>query len=504
MKITHYRLPCPICSSSDAYHIYEDGHGYCFSCEGFVPSKSMTTDNNSFTFEFIPWRGLTKETMEKYRAATKIDANGNPVAVGFRYPNGAVKIRKIATKEFSSSGDMSNATLFGKDIFSAGSSRSITITEGELDAMSIYQATGYPAVSIRSSSSANKDCHSEIEYLNSFEKVYIATDSDDKGKKAAKVIASLFQTPKVYIVKFSKYKDANDYLQNGESEELKRIWWNAPLYVPDEIVSSYSEIDAIIDKSETKAGVAYPFPTLNTMTFGMRPKEAILFTALEGIGKTEILRAIEFKLLKETDHNIGVLHLEEDDARTIKGWVGYEVQEPVHLPTTRISNTEVKTIYRNITGRDNRVFLSSHFGSDDPDVILGTIRLLVAGYGCKYIFLDHISLVISGLREEDERKQLDYISTQLAMMCQELDFTLVFVSHVNDDGLTRGSRNISKIAHIWVHLSRDKTAEQEVERNTTYLTIQKNRPTGRTGPAGKLFFDPTTYILSEVTNELPV
>ena len=25
--------PCPECESSDAYTLYDDGHGYCFSCE---------------------------------------------------------------------------------------------------------------------------------------------------------------------------------------------------------------------------------------------------------------------------------------------------------------------------------------------------------------------------------------------------------------------------------------------------------------------------------------
>jgi hypothetical protein len=32
MKILEQHIPCPMCSSSDAYCIYSDGHGYCFSC----------------------------------------------------------------------------------------------------------------------------------------------------------------------------------------------------------------------------------------------------------------------------------------------------------------------------------------------------------------------------------------------------------------------------------------------------------------------------------------
>src|SRR5690606_12201036 len=126
---------------------------------------------------------------------------------------------------------------------------------------------------------------------------------------------------------------------------------------------------------------------------------------------------------------------------------------------------------------------------------------LVANCGCKYIFLDHISIVVSGLVEEDERKALDKISTQLAMLANDLEFALILVSHVNDHGQTRGSRNISKVAHKWIHLDRDITAADEDERNTTYVTVKKNRGGHETGPAGKLFFDPETYMMTEKVDD---
>ena len=83
------------------------------------------------------------------------------------------------------------------------------------------------------------------------------------------------------------------------------------------------------------------------------------------------------------------------------------------------------------------------------------------------------------------------------MMVKELDCALIVVSHVNDDGLTRGSRNISKIADIRIDLKRDLTTSDPVVRRTTHLTVSKNRFCGRTGPAGELLFDPSTYSLEE-------
>jgi hypothetical protein len=83
------------------------------------------------------------------------------------------------------------------------------------------------------------------------------------------------------------------------------------------------------------------------------------------------------------------------------------------------------------------------------------------------------------------------------MLVQSLNFGLV--SHVNDDGNTRGSRKFSKIAHTWIHLDRDIVAETEEARNTTYLQRCKNRFVHGMGPAGLLVFDPSTYMVSERT-----
>jgi hypothetical protein len=119
------------------------------------------------------------------------------------------------------------------------------------------------------------------------------------------------------------------------------------------------------------------------------------------------------------------------------------------------------------------------------------------------VLLDHITLGCSGTQGEDERKALDYLSNRLEMMVKELNFGLIFVSHVNDLGQTRGSRNISKIADIRIDLSRDLTAIDNTKRNTTKLVVSKNRFCGKTGPAGKLLFDPLTYKLTELKDEVP-
>lgn len=496
-KIIELHQPCPHCPSSDGYCTYDDGHSYCFSCLTYTPPERDTLED-THTYEYLPLRGITKETMQFFDAKTKIDNTGKPISMGFKYPNGAYKIRTLDKKGFYTQGDIGKAGLYGRDKYTAGLNKTITICEGELDALSLYQVLRSPVVSVKSAATAGSDAALERPWLNSFERVYLAFDSDEAGRRAAAEVAKLFDYNRVYVVHFpgGLRKDANDYLKAGERDELATLWNNAKKFLPETIISSFHEFDKII-KEKPKQGVPYPFPTLNYMTYGIRTGESVLITAQEGIGKTEVMHAIEHQLLTETEDAVGAIFLEEPKRRHLQALAGIHLKKPAHLPDSGVSDQETFDAVQKVVRTDERLHIYSHFGSNDPEIILDTIRFLVTARLCRYILLDHITMVVSGLGGTDERTALDYLSTRLEMMVKELDFALIVVSHVNDNGLTRGSRNISKIADIRIDLDRDVTSPDPITRRTTNLMISKNRFCGRTGPAGQLLFDPITYTLTE-------
>ena len=104
----------------------------------------------------------------------------------FYYGENASKT-KMPDKTMQTIGDFKKAELFGQHLFAKGG-RSITITEGEEDAMACYQMHGskYPAVSIKTGAqSALKCCKEQYDYLNSFESIIISFDTDTAGKSAA-------------------------------------------------------------------------------------------------------------------------------------------------------------------------------------------------------------------------------------------------------------------------------------------------------------------------------
>lgn len=458
-------------------------------------------DTSNHTYQYITARGISAATREKLNIVTECSAEGEPLFDIVTFPNSTKQIRGLKDKSFKTAGmNASEPTLMFMDKFPAGSAKTITITEGAYDAASIHQVLGnnFPAVSVRSSSTARKDCQSNHAYLDSFDRIYLALDADEPGKKAARQIAELFDFNKVFHVDLSLHKDANGFLQAGLVDQLRQVWHNSKKYLPEGIVSSHEEFLSILQEDEQRPSISYPFERLQEVTKGIREGEVILVTAQEGVGKTEFLRAIEYHILTTTDAAIGAIHLEETKSRQLKGLAGYELHVPAHFEGAASVEEIAEALKRVTKGSNDRLHIYKHFGSDDPDDLLSMVRFLVTACGCKYIFFDHITMVVTGKAgDEDERRVLDYLSTRLATMAHDLNFTLFLVSHVNDDGRTRGSRNIGKVANTRIDLSRNTLEEDENERNKMYLSVPKNRYGASTGPGGILWFDEETFTLRE-------
>jgi twinkle protein len=444
--------------------------------------------SENITFDYKGWRGISRNTMEFYGVQTKL-LNGKEFEVAFPYGEEAVKVRPYEGKAFKCVGKFKDAGLFGQDRFDPGSRDSITICEGEPDALSAFEILrGRSAcVSVKSGAgSAYQDCVKNYEFINSFPKIYLCFDNDKTGQDAVRSLQGLFDFRKVYHVKFHKRKDANEYLVNKEANEFEQTWLAAKRFAPDNIISAFTDIEKSLESSSEDRLGSYPFPELNSRLYGLHAGEVIVVKAPEGVGKTEFLRATEHHLIKETEHPIGILHLEEDNGTTVKAIAGYELGVPAVLPDCGLSKQDILDGYKKAVRDDEgRIHIHASFDVEDEEAFLGNIRFLVSALGCRFIFLDHITWLATGLADDDERKKLDRISQRLKLLAKELRFCLIEISHVNDDGKTRGSRNISKVANTVISLYRDLLEGS----NTVHFMIEKARLGGRTGPAGQGFYN---------------
>ena len=97
------------------------------------------------------------------------------------------------------------------------------------------------------------------------------------------------------------------------------------------------------------------------------------------------------------------------------------------------------------TVNDWNLFLFDGFGSFDPDVIYNRIEYLAAGLDTRIVFLDHLSILMSGL-DGDERRMIDTTMTRLRSLVERTG-SLFLVSHLKrghtDQGHEEGSKGIT-------------------------------------------------------------
>lgn len=516
-----YHAPCPQCGSKNNLGVYDD-HEHCFGC-GYDKQYTLDTGEKTITEEKIKkpltpiskkvptqsFRHIEPASFSKYLTAINLNEEFEEEAL---FPRFSVEGEHVANqvryknKKFSVEGDLGRAVLFGQNLFPEGG-RSITVTEGYYDTLSAFQLTGsrYPNVGVMSASTAKKEIVASFEYLNSFDRIVINFDSDEPGQKAAKEVAQLFEPGKVCILKLEKAKDANDYLVKGWNKEYTNEWFRAPVYMPDglQLGSDARLLEEIIQYKEPRS-IPYPWAGLNDKTYGIRTSELVLLTADTGVGKTSVMKEIEYALLMHPDliaENIGVgfLHLEEPKRKLALGLMSVHKNKPYHFPDVERTEEELREAYQQVLATD-RVVIWDHFGSNDIDVVLAKIRHMAA-LGCKYIMLDHLSIVVSD-QHGDERKQLDEISTKIKTLTMNLDIAVFCVIHINRQGQVRGSAGPEQVANLILRLERDKKELNEWRRNITKITVEKNREFGRTGPAAYLYYNETTGRLEELSKEL--
>lgn len=518
---------CPECNSSDALAVYDDGGAHCFSagCNYHRHGDSMEEANTKATQRLnmggtvaaIPQRRLSQDTCRRYGVTVEYSASGEIQKHFYPYYNlstgevVAAKVREVKTKSFYTTGCMSSEVGFFGQHTCAGN-KYVTITEGELDALAVYEMLGKKAevVSLRSgASNAAKEIKEQLEWLENYETVVLCFDNDKAGSDAVDQVKDLFSPNKLKIIKLP-LKDASDMLMSNNVKDFTQRWWNSKIYQPDGIVAGKDTWEKLVEKRLVKS-VPYPWEGLNYLTRGHRPYELTTITSGTGMGKSQFIRELEFDLLKRCEGNIGVLALEEDLARTTLGIMSVAANRPLHLE----EDTPVEELkpYWDETLGTGRYYLFDHWGSTSSDNLLARVRYMAKALDCRFVVLDHLSIVVSSQENGDERKAIDEIMTKLRTLVAETGISLFLVSHLrrsqgrgHEDGAQislgelRGSQAIAQLSDIVIGMERDQQHENEATRNTTTVRVLKNRYTGETGAACWLRYDRETGRLEETAN----
>jgi twinkle protein len=441
-------------------------------------------------------RGISEKVCQQY----KIYRDGELLRFYYFDDAGILKGCKVKTKDkdFRYEGTPSN-TLFGQHLFPATGKR-VVITEGELDAASCQEAMpGWPMVSLpNGAAGAKKAIQKALPWLQGYDEITLFFDADTAGRQAAEEAAGVLPPGKTKIARLETYKDASDALQAGESEAIRRAIWDAKPYRPDGIVDGKSLLELVTTPSPP-SDHEYPFSGLQHKLHGIRYGELVTITAGSGIGKSSFCRELATHLLNKGER-VGYLALEESNRRTALGLMSASVGKALHIGEhDRSTLTEA---YQDTLGKWN-LFLFDGFGSFDPDIIYNRIEYLACGLDTKVIFLDHLSILLSGL-DGDERRMIDTTMTKLRSLVERTGIAMFLVSHLrrtHDDkgheegarvalGQLRGSAATAQLSDGVIALERDQQAQSGSSGTT--VRILKNRYSGEVGVACNLEYDLST------------
>ncbi len=511
--------PCPECGSKDNLAWFDDGHATCFGCDyQYQPTKMKELKPlppppkqkiNLIKFldhRELTKRGITKETAELYGYGYG-EHHGQPVQVSTyqdQLGRDCAQHIRFRDKRFVWLGDTSSMQLWGQKIWrqNNGTTSNVfaVLTEGEVDAMSVSQVQGnkFPVVSLpNGAQSANKYISANIKWLSQFNRIVLCLDSDEPGMAAAEKALEVLPPGKAAICRLPR-KDANEMLVAGEGEELRSLLWKAVPARPDGIRNACDLWEELI-KPGAASICKYPWPQLDRCLRSYRKGEMITVTAGSGTGKSSLCRELAHHFLIN-GLKVGYIALEESIQRTLQGIVGVELGKPIHLDPSLADEETTRSAFDRLCATE-RLFLYDHFGSMDPDRLVEQIQYLANVENVDVVFVDHLTIVVSGIADCDERRALDVTCTKLRQVVESTGVGLFLVSHLKRPegrgheegakvslGHLRGSHSIAQLSDAVISCERNQQGDA-AERSELQLRVLKNRFCGTTGEVDKLLYD---------------
>lgn len=316
------------CGSRKGLNLYEEDNGnvtgWCFSCKKFEPDplegntmekagiqRSTKTPeeieeeiNEILTCPItgLPDRKIGKATMEYFETRVSLDEERREDVVFHYYPYidiktkrlSGFKVRRCEDKKIWSLGAVKDVYPFGWSQAIATGSPRVYITEGEIDAMSLFSVlmqknvgTAYekniPAViSVpHGAAAAGKDLAKVISDIRKhFKEVVLVFDMDKAGNAAVEDILRIIPEAKVATL---PCKDVNECVLEGHVKALQ----NAVLFkaeTPKNTRLVYAEDLFEAAKEPAKFGLSWPWKNVTEQTRGIRFGETIYVGAAQKMG----------------------------------------------------------------------------------------------------------------------------------------------------------------------------------------------------------------------------
>jgi hypothetical protein len=479
-------------------------------------------------------RGITDETYKAYACRFKYNEETAEVVEHYYpytqdYKAAGFKVRSTPVKDFYSVGKIGkNSELFGQWKWKDHQAKYVLLCAGEIDAMSAFQmlenyrvgkGSDFDATPVVSSaigeSGSFKQVQLQYAWLNQAQRIVVCYDNDDAGREAVKKLVDVLPKNKMFVMKLT-LKDANEYLTKGKEKQFLRAFFDAVPYSPDGIVGSSSLGQKI---REAAAIPKIPLPPFmhkvqKAMAAGIPLGVIVNLGSASGTGKSTIADECAYFWVFNSPHKIGVLSLESDSGqygtKILSRHVGRKIDliESVEDKLSFLNSPEVlrreEELWKQPDGTDRWHLIEDRDGGLES--IKSLIMELIVSCECKVIIIDPLQDLMDGLSNEEQA----VFQRWMKGILKSHGVTFININHTRKtpqggkQGSTGadlheedflGSSSIFKSAACNLLFTRNKEADEDLEKNTTYMKMTKCRWSGNTGMVGQYYYDNATHTL---------
>lgn len=360
--------------------------------------------------------------------------------------------------------------------------KEVIIVEGEMDKLAFYEVGYKNCVSVPNGASNLK-----MEYLKDFpenlEKVYLAVDNDEPGKKLQDELSRRIGRDICYRVSYpDDCKDINDVLIKHKRDTIEKCIKGAKIY-PLEGVLSINNFDKDIDdlyENGLNRGLTIGHKTFDNL-FSFITSQLTVITGVPTHGKSHFLEHLAMRLSTQHGWKFGVFSPEH-----------YPLQLHFSVLAEKLIGKTFRKVtkYERMTKNDLKIakdFISNHYHWIRPngdiytiDGILDAAKGLIRRYGINALIIDPYNKIDANIGSQNETNYINKFLTKLTIFKQKHDIHIFLVAHPRkmqkkDNGFYEvpSLYDIAGSAHFYNQVDNGMTVYRDFKNELTRVIVQK-------------------------------